>query len=158
MPKVRKKRQMPTGARLVAAFSLSIACVCMYFVMLVQYPESRLEYNQKELISLLAGVGFLVGWRNLGVQAMHEEVSSIALGLRAAVTCAVWMVIILSIRHIVSRMIVHGYSEPMDAIQDMFRTGLELVMLMGNVYVIGFACVAGMIASTLSVSASKMWS
>ena len=157
-PKVRKKRTMPTGSRLVAALSLSIGCLCMYFVMLVQYPDANLDYHQKELMGLLAAVGFIVGWKNLGVQAMQEDVSPFALGLRATVTCAIWIVILLAIRHIVDEMIRHGYSDPVEAVQDMFGTGLEIVMLMFNLPVIIFACIAGLVAGALTDSAAKTWS
>lgn len=149
---------MPTGSRMVAAISLAIGCVCMYFVLLVQFPEANLDYHQTALIALMAGVGFIVGWRNLGVQAMEDDVSPLALGLRATITCVAWVVILLAIRHVVDNMISHRYQTPMHAIKDFFGVGLEYVLLMGNLPFIAFACIAGIVAGALTSSAAKTWS
>lgn len=148
---------MPTASRMVAAISLSIGCVCMYFVLLVQFPDVNFGYHQAELLALLAGVGFIVGWRNLGVQAMKDDVSPLALGLRATITCAIWVVILLAIRHLVDNMIGHRYSTPMHAVKDLFGVGLEYVLLLGNLPFIAFACIAGIIAGALTNSAAKTW-
>ncbi len=148
---------MPTAARLVAALSLAAGCVLMYFVLLVQYPDLRFERHQNELMGLLAGVGFLVGWLSLGVRAAMDDTSPMSLGIRATITCAIWIVILLSVRYIVDNMFRHGYDTPMQAIKDMFGVGFEYVLLMGNWKLIAFACVAGIVAGALTDSAAKTW-
>lgn len=148
---------MPTGARLVAALSLAAGCALMYFVLLVLYPDLRFERYRTELLGLLGGVGFLVGWLSLGVRAAMEDSSPLSLGLRATITCAIWIVILLSLRYIVDNMIDHGYNTPMQAIKDMFKKGFEYVLLLGNWKLIAFASVAGIIAGALTDSAAKSW-
>jgi hypothetical protein len=148
---------MPTGARLVASLSLAVGCALMYFVLLVQYPDQHFDLHKRELIGLLAAVGFFVGWRYLGVQAAKEDVSPYALGIRATLTCTFWIIILLSIRYIVDNMIDHGYATPMQAIKDLFAIGLEYVLLLFNIPLILFACAAGMVSGALTDSAAKSW-
>lgn len=148
---------MPTGARLVAALSLAVGCAMMYFVLLVQYPDFKFERHQTELVGLLAGVGFLVGWLSLGVRAAMDDASPLSLGIRATITCAIWIVVLLSIRYIVDNMIDHGYATPMQALKDMFQVGFEYVLLLWNWQLIVFACVAGIVAGALTDSAAKTW-
>lgn len=162
----RKQRQLtgyPTAARLVAALLLAGVGVAMYFLLLQLYPDGedrafRLERNQVPFLSLFAGVGLFVGWRNLGVRASGYDGSGVSLGLQAVIIMTLWIVIGLSLRYGTVKMLANAYgSNTVAAILDMIQQGMFYLSFALDPIVLGAAAVAGGVSGILTVTAAKHW-
>ncbi len=148
---------MPTAARLIAAFALAAACVAMYPILLIQYPEERFDLNQEILLGLFAGVGLMVGWFSLGKRISYKLGSGIPLGMRAAVTCAVWIAGLVGLLQVLDRMGRHSYQEPMQAVLDLVGTAWSYFGFLLDWKVAGAALFLGITAGMLTENANRRW-
>lgn len=92
---------MPTAARLVAGLALGAVSVAMVFVLMAFYPDERFDRALIGLVSVFGLVGFMVGWKSLGRQIAVEGGTGIGLGIRATITVALWVVLLLAIWYVV---------------------------------------------------------
>ncbi len=148
---------MPTAARLVAALALACVCPLMYFLVNSQYPDLRLELEREPLMGMLAVVGFLVGWLSLGKRVTTKLGNGIFLGIRAAVTIAVWSVFLCALYYIVDQMLDHGFYEPLDAILAMFGKMTDYARYLLNWRIIALALFAGMTIGMLTENTARRW-
>lgn len=94
---------MWTAARLVAGLALAAASAAYVFVLLAFYPDEKWELDLYWLLGVFGIVGFLVGWKSLGRRVAEEGGTGIGLGVRATITVAMWVVLVLAINYVGKR-------------------------------------------------------
>ncbi|MEM8789584.1 MAG: TrgA family protein [Pseudomonadota bacterium] len=150
---------MPTAARLVAAIVLGALTAVMVFVLIAYYPEEPWERSQTRLVQTFAVVGALVGWFSLGKRAGQESGVGISLGIRAALTTTAWLLFVLSVNHVINRIIDSQLAgaRPMQAIWEVVEKAVEYFgfLLHGQIIAIGLGL--GIIAGIITARAQKAW-
>lgn len=150
---------MPTAARVVAGIALGFASVIMVFVLISFYPDERWDREQTDLVRLFFAVGALVGWYSLGKRVAVEEGSGIYLGLRAAITVTVWLLFLLSVNFVISRIIDNKLrgADPMQAIFEMFEKAAEYAYFLLDLRLIAIIAFAGITVGVLTKNTQKRW-
>lgn len=97
--KLSQDMNMPTASRLVAAASLSVCSIMMVFVLIYFYPDERFDKDLSGLMWVFGICGAIVGWKSMGRRIMVEGGTGIFLGLRAAATTTIFIVVILGINY-----------------------------------------------------------
>ncbi len=131
----------------------------MYLVLLVFYPDADLHREQKALVSVLMGIGAIVGWFSLGKRMSNpvERAGGIELGIRAAITCAVWSLLSLGLLRMLYKIQGADYRDPTNAILDIFRAAFFNAQYLMNWQVAGIGLFLGICAGVLTQNASKLW-
>jgi len=150
---------MPTAARMVAAFALCAASLLMVLFINGYYPEEEFWRDWPEMFYLFGAVGFLVGWKSTGRRVAEEGGTGIGLGLRAAITVALWVIFLLSVNNLwsqISKAKLKG-EDPKQAVYTMAEAALEYSTYMANPKLILIAAFMGVTVGVLVRNTHHRW-
>lgn len=150
---------MPTAARLVAAIALGAVSAGMALVFVGYYPEEPWARNPTRLLQTFGVIGALVGWYSLGKRVAAEESTGIGLGIRATLTTAFWVLTVVSIWKVITRIIddkLRG-AEPMAAVLEVFQRAAEYFAFAVNWQIIAIAMFGGICVGVLTRNVHHTW-
>jgi len=150
---------MPTAARLVAAISLGLVSAGMALVFIGYYPEEPWARNPTRLLQTFGVIGVLVGWYSLGKRVALEESTGIGLGIRATLTTAAWILLVVSIWKVILRIVDDKFqgARPMEAVLAVFGWGSEYLVFALNLQIIGIAFFLGICVGILTRNTHHRW-
>ncbi len=145
---------MPTAAKLVAA----VAFAALAFFAAEIFKGAMPDRTVWGLFNpICAAVGALCGWFVMGGLAGHGYQAATGYGIRTAITCLFWVVILFSIYEAVKRSTKMRYDGPMEAVLGMFDLALEYLQLMVTAPMIAAVLLGGALAGALTEWAGRRW-
>lgn len=150
---------MWTAARLVAGLALGAVSMMMLFVLMAFYPEERWDRFLTSLLFVFGLSGFLVGWKTLGRQIAVEGGTGIGLGIRATITVAMWVVLILAISHVfgeVGKGRLIG-EKPMEAVFIGIDRATHYLTFLLNWKILGIGFFMGICVGVLTRNTNQKW-
>jgi hypothetical protein len=146
---------MPTGARLIGGLTLGLVGVVL--AMLLVDGDPNINYVRDEIIYLMAFVGFLTGWRGLGRRVGNGYGAAIGFGLRAAVTMAIWGILLAAIYEIGLQ--IGGYAGQgyMVAFRDFTQTIVDIAIYIARWPIIVTGIVLCSICGLVTEYVSRIW-
>ena len=150
---------MPTAARLVAAIALGCGSALMVFFLIQFYPDERFDREQSPLLRTFFAVGALVGWFSLGKRAATDEGTGVFLGLRAGITVTVALVFLLSIHHVIQRILDNKLAgaRPMEAIWAVFSQAFEYGVFLLHPKFLGIGAFVAVTIGVLVKNTHRRW-
>ncbi|MXU66588.1 TrgA family protein [Oceanomicrobium pacificus] len=150
-----QKANMPTAARLVAAFLLAASTMLVAFMWVESYGEWRPKTPR--LFYLCGIIGALIGWSSLGTRAGMGLGAGMSHGLRSAGHVAAWVVLTLALAAVGQAMQFHAYYSPVEALQALFEKCLEFLGMMLKADTVIFAACLGVLSGLLTEIANRHW-
>ena len=145
---------MLTAPRLVAA--LSLACVGVVGSELIK--PLMIEGTQFGYFTVVnAGLGALVGWVVIGSRIGRGLAAAVSYGLTATAALIFWGLFTQSVNEMLRLALRRRYKEPVEALTDTFRIGLEYAVTIATPQVLGTLFLGGVLAAVLAEISSRYW-
>lgn len=146
---------MPTGARLMAAISLTVLAFILSGMVVPLMPEST-DFGY--FLPLNMVLGLLVGWRVMGRRAGRGITAAINNGLAGVFVLMLWAIFLQAANEMVRLALRNRYDDPFEAIVAVFQIGAEFGVMIATVPM-GVALVVGaVISGLLTEFAYNRWS
>lgn len=146
---------MPTAAKLVAAICFAFFGAIAASVVKPALPEGT-QFGY--FVPICAAVGLLNGWFVMGRLTGHGYRDAMGSGLRTAITCVVWALVLFSVYQMVLNSMRPGrYEGPMEALTAAFGQMLDYGKVLLTPAILGTFVLGGLIAGAITEWAGRRW-
>lgn len=146
---------MPTAARLVAGIALAIFSVIVIMVAISVYPDMERRGNAMMLTA--AFVGFIVGWRILGIIIKTDEGAGYTSGIRSGFTAFLWLIGLFALDGMIAGMLSNAYFEPMTAVLQIPLGMIIYGKMAINAKILAAMLILSLIAGKMAKNANARW-
>lgn len=147
---------MPTAAKLVAGILFAaLAWFVSEQVKVVLPSEGR---GATLLSPLNAALGFVMGWRVMGLRAGGGFTPAVGFGLTTVFATFFWSLLIWSGYEMIERALRRRYRDPIDALEDMGQVMLDYAILVVTPTIVGAAVIGSFVCAMITEYFSRRWS
>jgi hypothetical protein len=145
---------MPTGAKLMAAFSFAVVgwVLANYYAM--NAPDASALGPIREVAGL---VGAIVGWKLMGPSVGKGYVEAAGAGVKTAVVLAVVALFLLGLKEMLDNSVKMRYDGALDAILDIFQSMVKRSEGLLSLGVFGTILFGGIVGGLLTENAGRRW-
>lgn len=146
---------MPTAAKLISGVAFLIVGYLAALAYIPQLPEGTKTAFFPELT---AALGFLVGWRSLGLVVGKGYAESLSYGLRASIILVFSALLVFSVYHMIQQAFKVGhYHDAGEAVLDVPMTMLDYGKLLWAPQVIEVLVIGGVLGGLVAEFVDKRW-
>lgn len=146
---------MPTAPKLIAALWF---CLLGWFAteLVKNYLPDGTQFGLMSQIS--AFLGFIIGWRFMGMRAGDTVAATYAYGLSASILLSFWTVFYFAFEEMIHRALKTRYDGPTNALLGMVDLGREYAIFIVKPDVFVCLIIGGLFGGWLTDQVSRRWS
>lgn len=145
---------MLSAPRMVAAILLA-AVGFLASELIKPLIESVSQFGRFSFVN--AALGAVIGWTVIGGRVGRGVSAAIGNGITGAVALLFWGLFLHAGYEMLRLALRRRYDGPLEALNDMFRIGLDWVVMIATVPVLGMLFVGGIIAAVLAEVSARYW-